>query len=121
MCFVTGSKNIKFKQETYSVVEDKGQLTVSVERSRSTDECTVALIATHPTKGTAIGMHMMHMHDILICLLCLMIWELLGYISHSTVVLCIQGLLWSIPIAIYKHFVHFHFQFTFNDIKVNNV
>ena len=89
VCFVTvelESKNIKFKQETYSVEEDKGQLTVSVERSRNIDESTVVLIATHPTKGTAIGM--MHNYGIHIWVLCLandlgMTWLHIVWLPHK--------------------------------------
>ena len=50
--FCTG---VTFSQQTYSVREDEGILTVTVERYGDTEGHIVALIATHPTEGTANG------------------------------------------------------------------
>ena len=47
--------DITFRQQTYSVREDEGILTVTVERYGDTEGHIVALIATHPTEGTANG------------------------------------------------------------------
>ena len=41
--------------QTYSVREDEGILTVTVERYDDTEGHIVVLIATHPTEGTANG------------------------------------------------------------------
>ena len=46
---------VTFRQQTYSVREDVGVLTVTVERYGDTEGHIVALIATHPTEGTANG------------------------------------------------------------------
>ena len=46
---------VSFTQERYSVREDEGVLTVSVERSGTTEGHVLVLIATRPTEGTATG------------------------------------------------------------------
>ena len=51
--FYTG---VTFMDQTYSVREDQGILTVTIERYGDTEGQIVALIATHPTEGTADGM-----------------------------------------------------------------
>ena len=49
---------VSFSQATYSVRDDEGTLTVTVERFSDPESYIGVLIATHPTDGTATGMLM---------------------------------------------------------------